>query len=246
MLLAADPQRIVLPAAVADYEALVKTVMKHEKGGPSVEDLYITGKQTIDLLHSQYAEDAQGRRIQSGNTDLLLFDALTENELQGLNDRLQGFHISRGAARIHIRTDTEFFKRLAKKYGGPADKAYFSLLAKRTVDDAYPKFEIVDSNFGTCVDYGTDGIVSAYRDWDDFRKKYPESYKEGVERRMAEIKLALTRRLCACGSDKAAVTKEFRDFLSAFPKAEFSDEVLATLHDIDSGISTLRLDCHPG
>lgn len=247
-VVAAETPRIPLPKSIAAYEVLLNKIESGSKDAPSIETLYFDGSRVLREILTRWAEDSQGHRLKTlnGQSDLFVADALTVDQLKEISGRLKGFEIIRGAAVIHIRTDPDFFLNLAKRRGGIADQKYFELLKVTTDQDEYPVFESWVSDYGTCVDYGSDGVVNFYRQWNDFKQKYPQAYQEGVSWRMKEVYSALTQRLCACGNTEEPVKNEFRHFLSEFPKAEISAEVATVLHDIEAGRSTLRLGCTPG
>lgn len=245
---ALETPRVALPPSIRAYETMLKQIEGGGKDASSVEALYEAGHQAIAQMAGQWAEDDQGHRIKTpdGHLDLLLMDALTDEQLHEVSDRLKGFHVEHGVGVTHVQTDPEFFLNLAKRYGSAPDQKYFELLSATTHREEYPSFETWVSDYGTCVEYGRGGIVDFYRKWNDFRQKYPQAYRQGVSWRMAEIKSALTQRLCACGNDQAAVVQEFRRFLSEFPHSDITEKAASVLHDIEVGTSSLRLKCYPG
>lgn len=170
-------------------------------------------------------------------------ERLSDRQLQQVQKLAEGVIVNRDEVLI-VTPDSRSFLGLAKKFGVPADVAFFERLDQTYGGTAWPAYTQRVTDVTACTDFASGKLVSLYRAWSTFRAKYPEDYIDEAGERLREIERRVSEDTCACGA-REGVEKELKALARAFPKSAIHSRAVKRLVAIEKGRSGLRFNCAP-
>lgn len=186
---------------------------------PTIESAYSKGMQAINDLEGPL-----------GNNE----NEINTKWLQEMRTKLEGFELNPNTETFVASPNLEFFKSLSKKYGSPADIAFFELILKMQPSNSYfPVYIQQQTDLSGCTIY--DGSLTKFhRDWTYFQQNYPQSYREKVKSYIGDIEKNLSDSRCFCDKTKEPILKELESFLKKNPKLTVTAKIKKRISDINS------------
>jgi hypothetical protein len=213
-----------LPPSLDEYASALDAVMKSHSR-QSLQPLFEIG-------------------IKSSPEVLAVLDTLSAADLAALQKKTPGMQIVRGESDV-VRPSADFFKKLARRKGTKADRAFFDIYARTEPDSSpdFPAYVSVQSVSARCTRFDGLLIVGLYRGWLDFRTQYPGDYTTEAQGELDSMDAELSAGTCACGTQQQ-VEQGFETFAKAFPDLPMTTKVRARIDRIKAGTSHIRFQCH--
>jgi hypothetical protein len=223
-LSAAAAGAINLPAAADQYAAALASI-EHTRGRQPLQDLFELGIRA------------------SPGVQAIVF-SLSDEQLAALKKKMVGFVIDRDETPL-VRPSAEFFRKLARRKGTRADRAFFDVYA-RTEPDTAPAISAyirpgADKTPG-CTQFQSPIMIELYRGWLGFRTEYPDDYATEAQGELDSLDAELSAGTCACGS-ASQVERGLEAFARAFPDVPISVKVRERIGRIRAGTSHITFDC---
>ncbi len=213
-----------LPPSLDEYASALDAVMK-SRSRQSLQPLFEIG-------------------IKSSPEVLAVLDTLSAADLAALQKKTPGMEIVRGESDV-VRPSADFFKKLARRKGTKADRAFFDIYARTEPDSSpdFPAYVSVQSVSARCTRFDGPLMVGLYRGWLDFRTQYPGDYTTEAQGELDSMDAELSAGTCACGTQEQ-VEQGFGTFAKAFPDLPMTTKVRARIDRIKAGTSHIRFQCH--
>jgi len=204
----------------AKYSAALKKVRAGEK--TDLEPVYRLGLEAASWLEEKLGEQPD----------------------EYADAKLEGFDVSVGEV-TGVSLEPDFFLKLARKKGMPADIAYFENL-ERTYRGGgdLPVYRQIMNDVMACERFEEPELIPIYRAWKEYAAKYPKSYVEEVKRELDGIESMMVTSTCACGS-KEEVLSGLARFLRAFPDSAVAPRLRARLQVLEAGAPNIKYQCVP-
>jgi hypothetical protein len=213
----------------AKYHAALKQLRASEKG--ELEPVFRLGLEAASWLEGILSD--RDEALAAGKT------------LKDFDERLEGFVVSSQEVLFAV-PDPDFFLKLARKKGLPADVGFFEN-RRRTYPSsaAWPVYREPQTDYSGCELFQAPELITVYRAWTEYAAKYPSSYVAEVKEQLSDIESMMTERTCACGT-KQEVLAGFEAFIRAFPEAAITPRVKARLKSLQSEKSDMVYECQSG
>jgi hypothetical protein len=171
-------------------------------------------------------------------------ESLSESNFSRLEKKMKGFVINRDET-VFVKPDNVFFGKLATKRGTPADVAFFNLSRRYKPENVWSTFIEQQTDYSGCTIYGKGIFTDLYAQTKRFQRQYSFAYSGEIREMIDDLKSELTENTCVCG-DRNGAAKEFRLFISTFPKDKITPLVKKRLKEIENKKTNLRFACHSG
>jgi len=205
----------------AKYSAALKKVRAAEK--TDLEPVYRLGLEAASWLEEKLGEQPD----------------------EYADTKLEGFDVSVGEV-TGVSLEPDFFLKLARKKGMPADLAFFENL-ERTYREGgdLPVYRQVMNDVLFCDRFEAPELIPIYRAWRQYAAKYPKSYVEEVKRELDGIESMLLTHKCACGT-KEEVLASIAGFIEAFRGTELAAKLNVRLAVLKGGVpNSMKYQCVP-
>ena len=222
-----------LLAAESDYRVLAREYLtrvsrlESRLPGGSIEDTYAAGVRLCQLLSSG-----------------TVMEAMKEDEFEALRKQLPGLVLNRDEVLI-AEPEPSYFLDLAQRYGGPKDRAFFTLLGRIHPDSVWPVYIEQQTDYSGCTRFGQGAVVDSYRRWRHFRNEFPRAYVRFVARGLSDIDDHVSQSTCACG-DAESTARELGEFAASFPDSPAAGAAAARARAIREHRSPIRFHCVSG
>lgn len=222
-----------LDSAIIDYEQELKSVTSSRS---SVEDLLRRADRIEQILFFG----------QNPADWVSLFDRLSSTDIEDLNSKLVGIKIWKGDTLAALEIDSYFFLTLSRKYGTPADVAYFEAYRQTYPrGNIWPAYTKPVTDYSGCTDYASGKLVDLFEIWGSYSSRYPGDYTDRVYKITEAISEEFTHDTCAC-DDADSVIRELSRFVNSSTESRLVNQVRARLISIESGKTDFRFHCRPG
>jgi hypothetical protein len=181
-------------------------------------------------------------RVVDGRDTVL--ETLSDAEYQRLHRDLPGVLLHRETA-VFVEPDTEYFMRLARVQGDPADRAFFAALKATYPASVWPVYVEQQTDASGCTRFGSMSLVETYRIWSGFRRTHSGRYAAPATAELDKVSEQLTTSTCACGS-AADVVSELQRFQERFPQSPLRARIGARLDAQRAGDTSIRAYCRSG
>ncbi len=170
-------------------------------------------------------------------------EELSEKDFKSFEKHMRGFLVNRDEI-IFVKPDNEFFLRLAKKRGLPADIAFFELRNTLRPDGVWSAYTLPQTDYSGCTRFGTGKLTELYGRLNSFKENFPTSYIQITDEELGYVVEDLTVGTCAC-EDSRSATKEFELFLKTYPGSTIAPKIKDRLSGTDEA-NKIRPNCISG
>lgn len=158
--------------------------------------------------------------------------------------RVEGLLISTEEA-LFAKPSPQFFADLARRKGRPVDRTFFELLVKTRPDGIWPLYIEQQTDVTGCTRFENPELVSVYKGWVGFQKRFPEPYNAQVRTELRDLEDEILTSTCACGA-RAATIEGLKSLANAFPGTAIALGIEKRLQTIQAGKAQLRFNCLSG
>jgi hypothetical protein len=184
--------------------------------------------------------------MQAGPSLQAVLPELSESQFQQVQHQMQGFVIARYGT-VFVRPNVEYFKKLSRKIGSKADRAFFDIYERTEPDTngAFPAYIQQHTDEAGCTRFDGKMLTDLYRGWITFRTAYPDDYSPEAQGEIDSIETELRSGICSCdNANKTAAG--LQRFVDAFPDLPITPKIKARITQIREGKSSFRFNCHAG
>ncbi len=174
--------------------------------------------------------------------DKTVLEAMSNDAFLRLRRNLPGVILGRrDTVFVNVVADIDYFAKLARA-GDAADRAFWA--AQKATHSAFvwPVYVEQTSDYNGCTRFGAMDLVDAYRAWSDFRRTFPDRYRDEAIAALGGVANQLTQSTCACG-DAASVERELGRFVQDFPASDIRAPVERRLRALQAGKSDIHPHC---
>lgn len=159
--------------------------------------------------------------------------------------KLEGFEVSVGEV-TGVSLEPDFFLKLARNKGMPADIAYFENLELTYAEGGdLPVYRQIMNDVLFCDRFEAPELIPIYRAWRQYAAKYPKSYVEEVKSELDGIESMLLTHKCACGT-REEVLAGIAGFIEAFPGTDVARKLSVRLMVLKGGVpNSMKYQCVP-
>jgi hypothetical protein len=214
---------VEIPPEVADYASALDA-LKASHGKSPIEPVFEAGMQVSPQVQAVLPD-------------------LSESQYQQVQRQMQGFMVVRQEPTI-VRPSVDYFRKLARKQGTRADRAFFAIYSRTEPDGngpfpAYVRQQTAESG---CTRFDGKLMVDLYRGWMTFRTMYPDAYASEAQGEIDSLESELLSGICTCeNADKTAAG--LQAFVNAFPDLPITPKIKDRIAKIQSGKSSFRFNC---
>jgi hypothetical protein len=196
------------------------------------------GKQPIEPVFEQ--------GMQAGPSLQAVLPTLSESQFEQVQHQMQGFVIARYGTTF-VRPSVGYFKKLARKQGSKADRAFFDIYERTEPDTngAFPAYIQQQTDESGCTRFEGKMLTDLYRGWITFRTAYPDDYAPEAQGEIDSIETELRSGICSCENAKQTAAG-LQMFVDAFPDLPITPKIKTRIAQIRSGKSSFRFNCHAG
>jgi hypothetical protein len=112
---------------------------------------------------------------------LPVLDKLSADDYTLLQDTAAGGMQLNRKGVIFVHPDADFFLKMARDYGDPADVNFFESYQKSFPNGPMPSWVKLTDNGGACVDAQGNDFPSRLRDWRIYQARFPQNYTSYVQ-----------------------------------------------------------------
>src|SRR5262249_44221032 len=134
--------------AASDYRALVEEYV-------SALSRLTTGAQAISVEAVYARAERLGALLSSGT----VMESMRKDEFESLRAQLPGFRLNRDEVLI-AKPDPAYFLDLARRYGGPADRAFFDVVTYVHPEGVWPVYVDQQTDYSGCTRFGQRALVN--------------------------------------------------------------------------------------
>lgn len=111
---------------------------------------------------------------------LPVLDKLSPEDYALLQDTTAGGMQLNRKGVIFVHPDADFFLKMAREHGSPADVNFFEVFQKSFPNGPMPSWVKLTENGGACVDAKGNDLPSRLRDWRIYQARFPGNYRSYV------------------------------------------------------------------
>ncbi len=160
-----------------------------------------------------------------------------------LEKKMKGFVVNRNEV-VFVVPDVKFFGNLSRRYGTPADIAFFNLLREIRPDSVWAAYIEQQTDYSGCTIYGNGLLTRLYGKAVQFKRNYRKAYTSDVNKEIDSILNEFSDNPCSCGN-RNGILREYRLFIKTFPKDKNTREIRKRLVKLQKSAS-LRVNCISG